>query len=255
MTSVDARPVRRREAWIPLVLIAVAASAWGWSVQMADGMVAPGEVPPGGMTMSAMSLATFMLAWFAMMTAMMFPAISPVVKLYARAANAGTVAPVPVFVVGYLLVWTAVGFPAYVAFRELEIPLMEARPWVGRWAGGAFLAAAAWQLTPLKALCLRHCRSPMSFFMRNGRGLERSSGAIRLGIIHGGYCLGCCWAMFAVLVALGTMHLAWMVGLTVLIVLERNGPRGEAVALAAGLAFAVLGTALLFEPTLITSIT
>lgn len=246
---------RRREAWVPLALIAGAAAGWWWSVRMADGMALPGEMEAAGAAMAAMSLGTFLLGWFAMMAAMMFPAISPVVKLYARAARAGGVAPLPFFVAGYMIVWTAVGLPAYLAFRELELPLMEARPWAARLAGGTMLAAAVWQLTPLKALCLRHCRSPMSFFMRNGHGLGRPLGVVRLGVVHGSYCLGCCWAMFAVLVALGTMHLGWMVGLTVLIILEKNGPRGETVALLGGLAFALAGAALVLDPTVITHIT
>ncbi len=247
--------VRRREAGISLSLVVLAGAGWWWSVRMADGMAAPGEMPIGGAAMGTASLGVFLLGWFAMMAAMMFPAISPVVKLYARAARVGSVAPLPVFVAGYMIVWTVVGVPAYLAFTELEVPLMEARPWAGRLAGSTLLVAAVWQLTPLKALCLRHCRSPMSFFMRAGQGIGRPLGAVRMGVVHGAYCLGCCWAMFAVLVALGTMHLAWMVGLTVLIVLEKNGPRGETVALFGGLAFALAGAALVLDPSVITIVT
>lgn len=252
--SASIGPARRREAGISLILVVLAGAGWWWSVRMADGMAAPGEVPAGA-AMGAASLGVFLLGWFAMMAAMMFPAISPVVKLYARAARVGSVAPLPVFVAGYMIVWTVVGVPAYLAFTELEVPLMEARPWAGRLAGSTLLVAALWQLTPLKALCLRHCRSPMSFFMRAGQGIGRPLGAVRMGVVHGTYCLGCCWAMFAVLVALGTMHLAWMVGLTVLIVLEKNGPGGETVALLGGLAFALAGAALVLDPSVITVVT
>lgn len=254
-TAVAGRSIGRRETWIPLGLILGAAAGWWWSLRMADGMAVPGEMSAGGAAMDALSLGAFLVAWSAMMAGMMFPAISPVVKLYARAANAGSVAPLPIFVAGYLALWTAIGVPAYLAFRGLEVPLMEARPWAGRLAGGTLLLAAAWQLTPLKAVCLRHCRSPMSFFMRSGQGIDRPSGALRLGVVHGAYCLGCCWAMFAALVALGTMHVGWMIGLAVLIILEKNGPHGEAVAVAGGLGFAAVGTLLMIDPAFITSIT
>lgn len=249
------RPIGGRDVWIPLGLIAGAAAGWWWSLRMADGMPVPGEMGASEAAVGAISIGAFLVAWFAMMAGMMFPAISPVVKLYARAAAAGSVAPVPIFLAGYLALWTIVGVPAYFAFQGLETPLMEVRPWAGRLAGGTLLLAAVWQLTPLKAVCLRHCRSPMSFFMRGGQGLGRPTRAFRLGAVHGTYCLGCCWAMFAVLVALGTMHIGWMVGLTVLIILEKNGPRGEAVAVASGLAFALAGAALVVDPAFITTLT
>jgi predicted metal-binding membrane protein len=85
-----------------------------------------------------------------------------VVKLYARAAAQGRAAPVPFFVSGYLGVWTAVALPGYLAWRAIEMPLAEGHDWIGRLAGGSLIAAALWQLSPLKAVCLRHCRSGSS---------------------------------------------------------------------------------------------
>lgn len=214
-----------------------------------------------GMGMSAMdghqmlSLGGFVVAWLAMMTAMMFPAIVPVVKLYARAAGAGRVAPMPFFVSGYLAVWGAMSLPAYLAWRGLMEPLDEGQVWAGRLAGAVLVAAAVWQLTPLKSMCLRHCRSPMSFFMRFGAAVSKPAGALRLGATHAAYCVGCCWALMAVLVAVGTMSLAWMLALSALIFVEKNARSGERWAMGAAMAFMLLGVLLLVEPSTIDTFT
>ena len=251
---------RALRIYTPAALLVLAAVGWWWSARMAGDMAAPGTPDMGmGMDMGggheALALSGFLVAWLAMMTAMMFPAITPVVKLYGRAAAAGRVAPLPFFVGGYLAVWTSIGLPAYAAWRALMDPIAEGRPWAGRLAGVALLGAAVWQLTPLKSICLRHCRSPISFFLRFGAKVTRPVGALRMGATHGLFCLGCCWALMAVLVSLGTMNLAWMVVLALLILLEKNAPAGERVARAAAVAFVGLGLALLVEPELLTTLT
>jgi predicted metal-binding membrane protein len=241
---------------IHVALIAIAAVGWWWSAKMASDMTGGSmsshdmgmDMDMGGMAMTTMSFAGFIVAWLAMMTAMMFPAVSPVVKLYRRAAAAGRVAPLPFFVAGYIIVWTALGIPAYFAWRALLDPLAMGETWVARLAGGTLLAAAAWQVTPLKSICLKHCRSPMSVFLRFSRSVTRPVGAARVGATHGAYCLGCCWALMAILVAFGTMNLAWMVALAVLIMLEKNAPGGERIAVGAAVVFAVLGIALFVRP-------
>lgn len=231
-----------------VALVALAVAGWWWSVRMASDMQPRAMA---GMAMQTMSLAAFVVAWAAMMAAMMLPAILPVVRLYARAAGHGRAAPVPFFVAGYLALWSAVALPGYLAWRALEAPLAAGDAWAGRLAGATFLAAAVWQLTPLKSVCLRHCRSPMSFFLRFGGRIARPAGALRMGVTHGAFCFGCCWAIFAVLVALGTMNLLWMVLLTLLIVLEKNAPGGERIVLAAALGLAAVGTALVIQPSLL----
>src|SRR4051794_14700172 len=107
---------------------------------------------------ATMTFAAFLVAWVAMMAAMMLPAILPVVRLYARAAARGTVAPVAVFLAGYAAVWSAIGVPAYVAWHALDGQLADASPTAGRIAGVVLAAAAVYQLSPLKSVCLRHCR-------------------------------------------------------------------------------------------------
>jgi len=225
---------------------------------MASDMNSPGSATMGAMGVAeehALSLGAFIVAWLAMMTAMMFPAIAPIVKLYGRAAAAGRVAPLPFFVAGYLAVWTAIGLPAYLAWRALMDPIAEARPWAGRLAGAVLISAAAWQLTPLKSVCLRHCRSPMSFFLRFGATIAKPAGALRMGATHGLFCVGCCWALMAILVAMGTMNLAWMAVLAALIIVEKNAPFGERMAAFAAVVFAVGGAVLLVRPESMTTLT
>lgn len=244
----------------PAALLVLAAIGWWWSLRMADDMTS--SMPADGMRgmgdmdgTEVLSVGAFLVAWLAMMAAMMFPAISPVVKLYGRAAAAGRVAPLPFFVAGYLAVWSAIGLPAYLAWRALMDPIETGATWAGRLAGVVLLAAAVWQLTPLKSVCLRHCRSPMSFFMRFGGRLTRPLGALRMGATHGGFCLGCCWALMAVLVAFGTMNLVWMAGLALLIFLEKNAPIGERVAQLAAVGFVAAGLTLLIRPETLTALT
>lgn len=247
---------------VPVVLIGLAGVGWWWSAQVAaemtGGAMEPmaGERTDGGMGPMAgpMSLGAFAVAWVAMMAAMMLPAILPVVMLYARAAARGTVAPVPFFIAGYLALWTVLAVPAYLAWRALEMPLADGRAWAGQVAGATLLVAALWQVSPLKSVCLRHCRSPLGFFMRYGERLRRPGGALGMGVLHGAFCIGCCWALFAVLVATAGMSLLWLVAFTALIVLEKNFRYGERVALAAAPALAALGIALLISPSLITTI-
>ncbi|MBW3615258.1 MAG: DUF2182 domain-containing protein [Actinobacteria bacterium] len=242
----------------PTALFAVAAAGWWWSARMAAQMspsMPDGTVGMDGMGEHMISLGPFVVAWLAMMTAMMFPAIAPVVKLYGRAAAAGRVAPLPFFVTGYIAVWSSIGLPAYFAWRALMDPIAEARPWAGRLAGVVLIAAAVWQLTPLKSVCLRHCRSPISFFLRFGAKVTRPLGALRMGVMHGMFCLGCCWALMAVLVALGTMNLAWMAALALLILVEKNAPAGERAAQFAAAALAVAGVVLLARPETLSTLT
>lgn len=249
MSVGEQRRAGRAELWLPVALLTLAAFGWWWSA------VSAGDMDTGGMSMQpmpTMSFAAFLVAWVAMMAAMMFPAVVPVVRLYARAATNDQVAPTAVFVLGYIALWAVVGVPAYFAWRRLEVPLMQGSPWVGRVAGTVAIVAGLYQLTPLKSVCLRHCRSPMSFFLRHGKRLDRPARAFTAGAHHGLFCVGCCWMLMAVLIAFGTMQLVWMLILAVLIVLEKIAPFGEQLARLTGAALLVLGVVLLVQPTFVT---
>jgi predicted metal-binding membrane protein len=223
---------------VVLPLLVVAAAAWTFTVHMGSGS-------------TGMSAAAFVGSWVVMMVAMMLPAVAPVVGLYALAARRNVVAAVPVFLGGYLVVWAASSVPAYAVSRVVSDPLMMGRPWVARLTGGTLIAAAAYQLTPLKAACLAHCRSPLSFFLARTRGLARPRAAFAAGVGHGLYCLGCCWALMAVLVVLGGMQLGWALALALVISLEKLAPWGAVVARGVALGAAGLGIALLVAPGLL----
>jgi predicted metal-binding membrane protein len=244
----------RRDIWLPVALLMLAGLGWWWSAVSAGDMGSD-DMPMDGMPMApqpAMSLVAFLVAWVAMMAAMMFPAVLPVVRLYARAAANGQAAPVAVFVGGYIALWGLVGIPAYFAWTRLSEPLMEGSPWAGRVAGGVAVAAGLYQLTPLKSVCLRHCRSPLSFFMRHGKHLDRPTGAFVAGGRHGVFCVGCCWMLMALLIAFGAMQLAWMLIFAVLILLEKAAPFGEQLAWVTGAVLVVLGVVLLVHPAFVT---
>lgn len=242
-------------------LLAVAGLGWWWSVESVGSMTPRPSMGPGtsmgrGTSMAVtMSLGSFFVAWMAMMAAMMLPAIVPAVRLFDRAAARDQAVATPIFVGGYVIVWSAVGVPVYFAWRALADPIGRGDRWAGYLAGAIFAAAAVYQVSPLKSACLRHCRTPLSFFLRQKSNLKTPLGAARAGIGHGVICVGCCWAAMAVLIALGTMNLAWMLAVAVLISAEKVAPHGRLVSSAAALAMAALGVALLIHPHLLVRIT
>ncbi|HEX9728448.1 MAG TPA: DUF2182 domain-containing protein [Gemmatimonadales bacterium] len=195
---------------------AMTAAAWAYLAVSAH---------PGGFAFA-------FIAWTAMTLAMMMPAVTPwIVVLSTDDRSAPGAAPV--FLLGYFLVWmvyaaTAAGAQVGVA----QAGLVPHGSRVGTAVGGAvLLGAGAFQFTPLKAACLRHCRSPLLYFMRAWR--DGPVGILSLGLKHGLYCLGCCWALMAVAFAVGVMNLAWMAAITVLVCIEngaRHGPRMGRVA-------------------------
>jgi predicted metal-binding membrane protein len=189
-----------------------------------------------------------------MMAAMMFPSIAPMVVMFARiqegkrsrgrSVPAGITA---IFVGGYLASWAAAGLAGYAIFQLGAELTGDTFAWnnAGQYLAGAIIVGAAvYQLTPLKDVCLRHCRSPLMFLLDRSR--PGRSGALAMGIDHGAYCVGCCWALMAALFALGVMSIGWMAFIAALIALEKLLPwravanRGIAVALLVlGLAVAI----------------
>jgi predicted metal-binding membrane protein len=156
---------------------------------------------------------------------------------------------------GYLLVWTALGVPAYLAWRAVSPAVMGGEAWAGRFAGAALLVAAVHQLSPLKDVCLSRCRSPLGMFLRARGDLRRPLTAVRLGAGHAAYCVGCCWAFMLVLVAVGVMEPLWMVGVAALIFAEKALPSGERVVRPAALLLAAGGVVLLVAPHVLSTVT
>lgn len=231
------RPSRVRGEVVTLALLALAATAWWLTATMSTSTM-----------MTPMSLGPFLLAWALMMAAMMLPAVTPVVRLYQRAAAAGRVAPSGFFVSAYLVVWTLSGLPAYLLWRATSMPVMEGETWALRLAGVTLLIAGTYQLTPLKQACLRHCRSPLSYFLRLPGSLQRADGAFRAGVLHATYCCGCCAALMVVLVAAAAMNLSWAVVIALGVFVERNLSWGAELSKGFGVLLVVMGTAVVWHP-------
>jgi predicted metal-binding membrane protein len=196
---------------------------------------------------------TMLTMWWVMMVAMMTPSAAPMILLYARVARHApgrsapdhALGPTAVFAAGYLACWLGFSVVAVALQFALEslrlVDGMTMGPVNGWFTGALFLAAALYQLSPLKAACLTHCRSPAAFLARHRRPGAR--GAFRLGLIHGAYCVGCCWVLMLLLFAAGIMNLVWIAGLAILVLAEKLLPFGARLApLTAG----VLATAGLY---------
>ncbi len=160
------------------------------------------------------------------------------------------------FTAGYLLAWTAAGLLAF-AISSLGRSLLGSElSWdgTGRWlAGGTLVAAAAYELTPFKDVCLAKCRSPLGFLLGSWR--DGPSGALRMGTRHGAWCVGCCWALMASLFALGVMSLAWMALVAALIAVEKTLPWGRAATYGTAFVLVALGVLLMAAPEAIPGLT
>lgn len=202
------------------------------------------------------TLGFYVTAWIVMMTAMMFPSIWPMVALYSRIQQGkrakGREAPIgatAAFVGGYLLTWTAWGLLAYAVFEIGSSLWPDALAWDRGgpyFAGGVVIAAAVYQLTPLKNACLKRCRSPMMFLMdawQPGR-----SGALQMGIAHGAWCVGCCWGLMAALFALGVMSIGWMVFIAALIAAEKLLPWRALASYGIAVVLLAMGLLVAFTP-------
>lgn len=196
----------------------------------------------------ATSLPLFLAMWVVMMVAMMFPSVSPGVLIFDRwrRSRQRSVATTVAFVAGYLLIWSVVGVFAFTAIVALDLQI-DSSATALRVGGAVLIGAGIYQLTPLKTVCLTQCRSPLSLIMQHAQLLgEGVRGPLQVGLMHGGWCIGCCWALMLVLIALGVMHLGWMAAVAALILVEKVLPSGKSasyliggVLLTAGVAVAV----------------
>ncbi len=228
-------------------LLALAAVGWAVTVRQATGMhgMALGLGQVGGRMPADMSWLVFLGMWLGMMAAMMLPTVGPVVLMHhdvTRRRGDGLLSTVA-FVGGYLLAWTAAGLVplvVYLWFRGLSSDAAGSR-WLTVAGGVTLVVAGAYQFTAWKAACARACRSPLSFLMTHdfGRGWR---GALRAGAGQGLWCLGCCWALMAVLVVVGLMNLVWMVAISLVFLAEKHWTRALQMAKVIGVGLVVLGT-------------
>ena len=229
---------RPTAAAIVMALLTCAAAAWLFTVARADSMGF------GGMAM--MTAGLFMITWLVMMVAMMLPSVAPMTLAFAavtRSRGEGLL-PVAALVLGYLLVWTAAGLIPLGILQAVNQTWMSPPPWLARVGGLVIILAGIYQFTPLKDVCLRTCRTPLSFILGHDFGSGPAS-AVRAGAVHGLYCLGCCWALMAILAVLGLMNIAWMAVFATIFFIEKNVRFGDLLPRAVGLASIVGGLALL----------
>jgi predicted metal-binding membrane protein len=226
-----------REAAFLLIL---AAGAWAATLALARGMA-------GMAGTMGLGLALFVPVWTLMMAAMMLPSVAPTASLYARTFRENRTVRTAGLVAGYLAVWAVAGIPAY------------GLAWLAGWLTGkhpsaahimavaVFAVCGIYQLSSLKDRCLAHCRSPLGLLLHYGsyRGRSRD---LRVGVHHGAFCLGCCWALMVILIAVGVMNVVAMIGLAALVLVEKAWRRGPAAGRVAGAAVLALAVATIWLP-------
>jgi predicted metal-binding membrane protein len=281
-------PLRHEQLAVLATLAILTAAAWWLTLASMPGMpgmpsssTAPGpdagpmgamEMPPldasdsramtdpGRGPLTAGALLVFLGLWVVMMAAMMLPSAVPMILTFGtvyrrQRERGGAFVPTWVFVAGYLLVWGAFGLVAWLlglAGQEAQARASQTADLAPRLAAAAMLGAGLYQLTPLKFVCLQHCRSPLAFVLHHWRpGLL---GALRMGSEHGAYCVGCCWMLMVLLVVVGLASVPWMGAITLIILAEKVLPPGRAVTLAVAASLLGLGALALAQPALIASV-
>jgi predicted metal-binding membrane protein len=240
-------------------LVVLSIGAWLRTVEDAGSMsgMVMGLGQIGSRTQGTMGVTVFLTMWTIMMAAMMLPTVAPMVLAHLAVVRhrGGGVFPTIVFVAGYLIVWSATGvvpYVAYAGFSQLAAEAAHSR-WLPTLAGGILVVAGAYQFTGWKQVCLDRCQSPFAFILTHDFGGGARSG-LRAGLWHGTFCLGCCWAMMLVLIVVGLMNLAWMVGLFLIFFAEKSWRHGLVLAKVAGAGLVALGLAVIAEPGLLPTI-
>jgi predicted metal-binding membrane protein len=252
--------VLRRDRFVVVAaLIAVTAIAWAYILVLARRM-SSGTMPPmSGMEMMAPAFSSWTIAhaififtmWAVMMIGMMTPSASPMILIYTQVARQANTLGKPFasafyFTGGYLLAWTGFAAVAVAAQFALEraallSPIMiTSSKWVG---GGLLIAVGLYQWSPVKDACLTVCRAPLSFVQAYGGFQSTELGSLRLGLLHGLYCIGCCWALMVLLFVGGIMNLLWIAVLMLLVLAEKVLPGGRYLGRMAGLVALVAGGA------------
>ena len=259
----------RRQRWLVVgAVVVLAGLSWGYTLHLAaemsgmemsmGGHSAGMTMPMDGSAMMSMhrtrwdgtDVATNFVMWTVMMVAMMLPSATPAILIFLRASGErsgrGALRPATLFMLGYLAGWTLFSAAATALqwlLHDLSY-LSGAMAFDSRVAAaGVLLAAGVYQWSPLKYNCLRHCQSPIGFLF--GHWKDGLVGAFQMGLLHGLYCIGCCWLLMLILFAVGIMNLVWVAGIAIYVLAEKVIPVGPRIAQVAGIAVAVWGIALL----------
>lgn len=257
------RVLRRDRIVVLAALAALTALAWIYTVELAGGMDMAGAAS-SGMAMKGMLAPAFkpwtgvdfiamFVMWSVMMVGMMTPSAAPMILIYARVGRQAALQGRPLaatgfFAAGYLLSWAvfslaATGGQWLLDRGALLTPMMATSS--AALGGLVLIAAGLYQWTPVKDACLRHCRAPLGFIQGHGGFRRDPAGSLGVGFRHGIYCIGCCWALMALLFVGGVMNIAWIAALTGFVLLEKVVPAGRAIARAAGAGLVASGTLLL----------
>jgi predicted metal-binding membrane protein len=236
------------------VLLVLAAAAWALLAWQGTGADMAMASPTMGMRAPL-----FLSIWVVMMVAMMFPTAAPMIltfhKIQSSKRQRGEASVATwVFVAAYMLVWTMSGVAAYAGALVAEAIAARAAlspATAARFGGAVLVVAGVYQLTPWKDRCLSQCRTPIGFIMTSWR--DGAAGAVRMGLLHGAYCLGCCWLLFVVLFPLGIMNIAAMAAITLVIFAEKALPWGRWAAHATAAALIVYGLVVLVVPHMLPS--
>jgi len=231
------------------LLFALAGVGWWWTAIQMRGMDTGPWSALGG-------FGWFLGVWVVMMAAMMLPSVAPTVALFSRMTRDRSAVLPLVFVAGYLLTWAAAGLAAFAVGAGGSAVARTGLTWnhAGRvLAGVTLLAAAGYQLSPLKDVCLGKCRSPLGMLLGSWR--DGQLGALRMGIKNGAWCVGCCWALMASLFALGVMSVLWMAVVAGLIAIEKTVPWGKPATYGTAIVLLGLGVMFLADPSAIPGLT
>lgn len=249
MIDVGTRSLLRQRNIILALLIAIAAASWAMLIWQQTSM---------GMTMNTptmgMRAPLFLIVWVIMMVAMMFPTAAPMILAFhkvqaSKRARGESFVSTWVFVAAYMLVWSLSGALAYagaVGAEAIAAQIKLSGEAAARIGGVLLIIAGAYQLSPLKDMCLAKCRTPITFILTAWR--DGTMGALRMGLEHGFFCLGCCWLLFLLLFPLGVMNIAAMAVVTLLVYAEKALPAGERIAKWAGIALMLYGVTVLVSP-------
>ncbi len=218
-----------------VALLSLAAVAW-------VGVVAYSRDTGNGAGTMGLGVGEFLPMWAVMMAAMMLPAVAPVASLYARTIKTDRGPRLSVFVAGYLVAWALAGVPIYAVLRVVDTVAGDSDTAMRTVAVAALVAAGLYQLTPLKARCLRHCRSPLAQLLHYGNVKGRFRD-LKVSLHHAGYCLGCCWALMILFIAFGVMNVWAMIGLAAVVVGEKILAAGARLSRVLGVTFLVLALA------------